>query len=98
MTLTYKQVIWVLTPTVALCEQQFEVVKQQIPQVQSKLITGSDNVDSWAKSTWQTALINVKVVISTHRVLLDALIHGFVKISTLSLLVFDEGKSSPWHS
>lgn len=92
LTLTYEQIIWFLAPTVSLCEQQFEVIKQQIPKVQSKLIVGSDKVDGWAKATWETALINVKIVVSTHRVLLDALIHGFVKITSLALLVFDEGK------
>jgi ERCC4-related helicase len=71
------------------------VVKQQIPQVQSRLITGSDSVDTWAKTTWETALINVKVVISTHQLLLDALKHGFVKIKSVALLILDEGERYP---
>lgn len=91
--LTCWQIIWFLTPTVSLCAQQYEVVKTQIPQVQSKLITGADSVDSWKGVTWETALINVKIVITTHQVLLDALLHGFVNISTLALLVFDEGET-----
>lgn len=88
--------IWFLAPTVPLCNQQFEVLKSQIPWVQEKVITGGANsVDSWSASTWETALINVKIVITTPQVLLDALLHGFVGISALALLVFDEGRSLP---
>ncbi|CAN8103593.1 unnamed protein product [Discula destructiva] len=84
------QLIWFLAPTKSLCNQQFEVIHKQIPQVQSKLIVGDDDVDSWSIATWDTALINVKIVITTHQVLLDALLHGFVNFSSLALLVFDE--------
>lgn len=84
--------IWFLAPTVALCAQQFEVVKLQIPSVQTKLITGAEKVDSWSSSTWDGALVNVKIVITTPQVLLDALVHGFVQISTLALLILDEGE------
>lgn len=91
------QVIWFLAPTVPLCTQQSEVLKAQIPWVQEKVITGSDSVDSWSASTWDTALINVKIVITTPQVLLDALLHGFVNISSLALLVFDEGMSLSYY-
>ncbi|ROW12958.1 hypothetical protein VPNG_04661 [Cytospora leucostoma] len=87
------QVIWFLAPTKPLCAQQFGVIKTQIPSVQIKMITGANNVDNWSKSTWEGALINVNVVVSPHQVLLDALIHGFVKISSLALIIFDEGKT-----
>lgn len=89
------QVVWFLAPTVSLCDQQYGVVRAQIPSVQAKIITGSDKVDSWSSRTWDGALVNVKIVISTHQVLLDALLHGFVQISTLALLIFDEGE---WNS
>jgi len=36
-------------------------------------------------------LNNVRIVVSTHQVLLEALTHGFVKLSKLALLIFDEG-------
>jgi ERCC4-related helicase len=35
-------------------------------------------------------LKNVRIVLSTHQVLLDALSHGFVGMQRLALLVFDE--------
>lgn len=75
----------------SLCAQQYEVVKTQIPSIQTKLITGANMVDSWSRSTWDGALVNVKIVITTPQVLFDALTHGFVKISALALLILDEG-------
>lgn len=89
---TLTQIIWFLTPTVSLCCQQYEVLRTQIPSVQTRIITGSHKVDSWSASTWDSVLVNIKIVISTHQVLLDALLHGFVRISSLALLVFDEGQ------
>lgn len=85
------QLIWFLAPTVSLCDQQFGVIKTQIPSVLPKIVTGSDKVDSWNKSTWEAILVNVRLVVSTHQVLLDALLHGFVQISSLALIIFDEG-------
>lgn len=75
-----------------LCIQQYEVLKAQLSWVQVKVITGADGVDSWSVKTWKTVLINVKTVIATPQILLDALLHGFVGISSVALLVFDEGE------
>lgn len=72
-------------------------MKAQIPSVQTKIITGANQVDSWSGATWDGALVNVKIVITTHQVLLDALLHGFVQISSLALLVLDEGQQTLSH-
>lgn len=87
-----RQLIWFLAPTVSLCDQQFGVIQTQIPSVLPKIITGSAAVDSWSNSTWEGVLVNVKLVVTTHQVLLDALLHGFVQMSSLALIIFDEGK------
>ncbi len=88
------QLIWFLAPTVALCEQQFKVISRQIPSVQVKLLSG-DNVDSWSsEAIWSEFLLNVKIAVSTYQILYDALSHAFVKLSSLALIVFDEGKKS----
>lgn len=58
---------------------------------------GSDNVDRWSEQRiWDAVLENVRIVVSTHGVLADALSHGFVRIEELALLVFDEGMSSSY--
>ncbi|KFY55313.1 hypothetical protein V497_07052 [Pseudogymnoascus sp. VKM F-4516 (FW-969)] len=83
--------VWFLAPTVALCEQQCSTIRRNIPYAQTRLIVGSDDVDRWSNQRiWDTVLENVRVVVSTHDVLSDALSHGFVRIEGLALLVFDE--------
>ena len=43
------------------------------------------------QSLWDAVLQNVKVVVSTYQILLDALSHAFVRMESISLIVFDEG-------
>lgn len=64
-----------------------------MPAVQMKLLTGEDNVDSWSEQkVWDAALLNTRLVVSTYQVLLHALIHSFVKLGSLGLIIFDEGR------
>lgn len=87
------KLIWFLAPTVALCFQQHEVLKTHISNVQVRILTGLDNVDRWTEqSAWDKALQDVRIVVSTYAVLADALNHGFVRMSHLALIVFDEGR------
>ncbi|RYP60987.1 hypothetical protein DL770_009872 [Monosporascus sp. CRB-9-2] len=59
-----EKLIWFLTPTVALCVQQFEVLKAQIRSVQIKLLSGGDNYDAWSEPrVWEDFLRNVRIVI-----------------------------------
>jgi ERCC4-related helicase len=88
------QLVWFLAPTVALCTQQHEVISLQLPAVRARLLIGSDNVDRWSEQRiWDAALKDVQVVVSTYAILADALSHGFVRITKLALLIFDEGES-----
>ncbi|KAH8728858.1 dicer-like protein 2 [Phaeosphaeriaceae sp. PMI808] len=85
------QLIWFLAPTVALCEQQHETFKTNLPGYGVQTISGKDGVDHWTnQGDWDAVLANVRIVITTHQVLLDALSHAFVKMSKLALLIFDE--------
>lgn len=84
--------MWFLAPTVALSLQQHAVISSQIPAVKTRVLTGLDNVERWTSQTvWNTVLQDVRVVVSTHAVLADALSHGFVTMGKLALIVFDEG-------
>lgn len=74
-----------------MCEQQYEVFKTNLPGYGIQLLSGKDNVDHWTEQVaWDTVLLNVRIVLSTHQVLLDALTHAFVKMGRLALLIFDE--------
>lgn len=84
------KIIWFLAPTVALCSQQFDVIRLQAAAASMKLLTGKDNVDTWSASIWEIILRDVRIVVSTYQVLLDALCHSFVKMDRICLIVFDE--------
>ncbi|KAL5118994.1 Dicer-like protein 2 [Pleosporales sp. CAS-2024a] len=85
------KIVWFLAPTVTLCEQQYEVFKSYLPGYGILLLSGKDNVDHWTdQGAWDAVLLNIRIVVSTHQVLLDALTHAFVRMSRLALLVFDE--------
>ncbi|KAL8749859.1 MAG: hypothetical protein Q9184_006637, partial [Pyrenodesmia sp. 2 TL-2023] len=87
-----EKLVWFLAPHVELATQQAKVIAAQIPSVQTRLLTGADGVEHWGEQwIWDEILRGIRIVISTHQVLLDALIHGFVQMARLSLLVFDEG-------
>lgn len=59
-----------------------------------KYLSGADGVDRWTdQKLWDLVLANVKVVVSTYQILLDALTHGFIEMERLALIVFDEGKT-----
>lgn len=55
------------------------------------MLCGKDGIDAWTtQQHWDQALEGFDVVVATHAVLSDALVHGFVKLKNISLLVFDE--------
>jgi len=85
------KLVWLLAPTVVLAQQQHKYLDDQLAAYQSRLICGSDNVEHWSTpAIWNAVLRDVRIVVSTSRILLDALVHGFVRISRIALLVFDE--------
>ncbi|KAK8247243.1 hypothetical protein HDK90DRAFT_473913 [Phyllosticta capitalensis] len=85
------KIVWFLAPTNPLCSQQARLFEENLPAYQLRLLSGNDNVDAWSnQSVWDAVLKNVRIVVSTPQILLDALGHGFVKMSGIALLVFDE--------
>ncbi|KAL4914388.1 hypothetical protein BDW62DRAFT_204654 [Aspergillus aurantiobrunneus] len=85
------KLIWFLAPTVALCLQQHKAISLHIPAAKSRTLTGADGVDRWTEqSVWDAVLDGIQVVVSTPAVLLDAMTHGFIRISRLGLIIFDE--------
>ncbi|KAI7469244.1 P-loop containing nucleoside triphosphate hydrolase protein [Hortaea werneckii] len=89
---------------VALSHQQYNFVREHLPSAYRVIsLTGSDGVDKWTdKKLWDAVLTNVRVVVGTPAVLMDALTHGFVRIHRLALLVIDEAhrcvRSSPMNN
>ena len=85
------KLVWFMTPNKALSEQQHLVVQQHLPAYHIRCLTGADDVDKWTEQrVWDAFLTGVHMVVGTPAVLADALSHGFIKISRLSLCIFDE--------
>lgn len=83
--------MWLTVPTVALAQQQYTVMSHQLSAYPSRLLSGADNVHLWtSQEVWNAVLKDVRIVLSTSQVLVDALAHGFVKMKNIALLVFDE--------
>ncbi|KAI7164994.1 P-loop containing nucleoside triphosphate hydrolase protein, partial [Hortaea werneckii] len=95
------KIVWFMCPSVALSHQQYNFVRENLPSAYQVIsLMGSDGVDKWTdQRLWDAVLTNVRVIVGTPAVLMDALTHGFVRIRRLALLVIDEAhrcvKSSP---
>ncbi|ETN43326.1 uncharacterized protein HMPREF1541_02485 [Cyphellophora europaea CBS 101466] len=88
---TPNKLIWLLTPSQVLAEQQHSFLSAQLPTYTFRLITGADNAEYWAsKEVWTAALLNQNGIVSTPAILLEALKHDYLSLSIISLLVFDE--------
>ncbi|RKK58309.1 Dicer-like protein 2 [Fusarium oxysporum f. sp. cepae] len=84
------KLVWFLGKTVSLCEQQFNVIKRQMPSVPMRLLTGQLNIDAWSPEVWPRILKGTRIIVSTFSILRDALDHAFVTMDMLALIVFDE--------
>ena len=71
---TSLQLVWFLAPTAALAHQQHNVIWSQLPafRPQLRLLLGADHVDLWSEQhLWDSVLLNVRIVVSTHQVCRD---------------------------
>ncbi|KAF5684693.1 Dicer 2 [Fusarium circinatum] len=84
------KLVWFLGNTVGLVEQQYNVIKGQMPSVPMRSLTGQFNIDTWSPSIWPQILEGTRIIVSTFSILRDALDHAFVTMDMLALIVFDE--------
>ncbi|KAJ2700215.1 Dicer-like protein 1, partial [Coemansia spiralis] len=78
-----------LNTTVALVHQQAKVIAANTDQTVN-LCIGAMGIDEWDEQTWTDKWSKSGVLVMTHQVLLNALRAGFVRLSDIDLLVFDE--------
>ena len=97
------QLAWFIAPTVALVEQQRDVIATQIP-VSVGLVSGASDPYQWTDpAMWRKIIDSHRVMVTTPQVLLDALRHGYINLGAdISLLIFDEvhhaGKNHPYNA
>ncbi|CAI6268621.1 unnamed protein product [Periconia digitata] len=83
--------VWFLSPTLALCEQQSNVFESLLPAFKVQDLANSKGIEHWSdQRTWDGILEHVRIAVSTPQILLDALYHGFVQMKRLALIIFDE--------
>lgn len=78
-----------LAPTIFLVEQQTEVLKINT-DLQVDSCYGSKGVDYWSGTKWKEQMDANEVLVMTPMVFLDALRHGFLKMESFEILIFDE--------
>ncbi|KXT08533.1 hypothetical protein AC579_5406 [Pseudocercospora musae] len=85
------KLIWFLTPSKTLAEQQYHVLSAELSAYGVRLLTGADGCEKWSdRRLWSASLANIRVVVATPAILLDALTHAFMHMARLALCVFDE--------
>ncbi len=83
--------VWVVVPSVELAMQQHKSISTHLPAFQSMILSGADKCDLWSKQwIWDEMLKSIRIVVCTHEILRAALVHGFMSMSQIALLVFDE--------
>ena len=85
--------------TVPLVYQQSKVIEDRTGFKVGKY-TGEMNVDAWDRDAWENEFNKHDVLVMTHQILLNNLLHGFIKPSNINLLILDEchhtSKSHPY--
>ena len=82
--------MWFLAPSVILAIQQHRVICTALPTESPKLIIGSDNVERWKSPEIWAKILSRRIFVSTPEILSQVLTHGFLRITRLGLIVFDE--------
>ncbi|OAR00112.1 hypothetical protein LLEC1_06789 [Akanthomyces lecanii] len=74
---------------VALCVQQYQVVRANLPYSVTKFYGELQPMEQ-AQSHWDEQFDENMIIVCTAQILLDCLSHGFISMSQISLLIFDE--------
>ncbi|XP_033114296.1 endoribonuclease Dicer-like isoform X2 [Anneissia japonica] len=78
-----------LVNTVPLVNQQAEVIKKHTNLEVGKYV-GAMNVDLWQKDQWLEEFQNNQVLVMTAQIFKDILQHGYMGLSKVNLMIFDE--------
>ncbi|KAI3653916.1 hypothetical protein MP228_001863 [Amoeboaphelidium protococcarum] len=84
-----KKLIFFLVNSVPLVFQQSSVLRSQT-SLRVGHYCGEMNVDLWGENQWKLIFDKLDVLVLTAQILLDLLVHGFIKMDQIALLIFDE--------
>lgn len=75
--------------TVALAKQQAEMIGRNVV-FKTSVYTSDRDVDTWKQDRWLEEFAKYQIIVCTCQILLDVLKHGYLAMSHINLLVFDE--------
>jgi endoribonuclease Dicer len=78
-----------LVNNTTLVFQQFSVLDCNLDHKILR-VCGADGANNWSKSQWDQHLQNTMVIVCTADILVDCLNHGFLQVSQINMLIFDE--------
>lgn len=78
-----------LTNTVVLAKQQAYWIDRLTP-LRTVCYTGDMDLDFWSRERWIEEFDRHQVIVATSQIILDVIRHGFISISQLNIIVFDE--------
>lgn len=86
--------------TVELARQQW-VATRKLSNLLCGFYIGDRDVDNWDRYKWSSEIEKNQVLIGTTQIFVDLIAHRFLKLTDLSLVIFDEchhgTKSHPMH-
>lgn len=85
-----KKIAFFLVEKVALCEQQYGVLNNNLRGHSIAMFTGDTRGLTKDKNYWDTQFDENMIVICTAHILLDCLNNAFITMDSINLLVFDE--------
>ena len=89
LTLTHIFLSSCLFFSVPLASQQAKVIEKHT-DLKVKHYVGEMGVDLWDKPTWEKEFNASNVLVMTAQIFLDLLLHGYISLSQVNLLIFDE--------
>ncbi|KAG9252647.1 uncharacterized protein F5Z01DRAFT_726455 [Emericellopsis atlantica] len=95
----HHKITFFIVEKVILCQQQYRCLKDNLP-FDIGILQGNDNSIVNTKEIWEEKFTKHMAFVTTAQVLLDCLNNGFIKMSRINLMVFDEAhhtkKSHPF--
>ncbi|XP_014251027.1 endoribonuclease Dicer isoform X2 [Cimex lectularius] len=83
------QRIFFLVNTIPLVNQQASAIRKHVSFVVGEY-SGDMNVDYWNQQTWEDQLDRHQVLVMTAQIFLDLILHGYIKFSSVAVLILDE--------
>ncbi|KAG2220792.1 hypothetical protein INT45_012461, partial [Circinella minor] len=84
-----KKITFFLVDRVPLVFQQYNVIKSNC-DANIERIVGEMGIDKWSEENWKQIFKENDICVMTAQIFLDILRHGFIEMTQINLIIFDE--------